>query len=77
MTTQTTANLVSKTLKGYGKLTWSIAKREVRTSYIASRGKPPADCYLLVPSDSAISSSWIPVATLESDIARGITKFAK
>lgn len=77
MTTQPTVNLIGKTLKGHGKLTWAITKREVKTKYIASRGKPPADCYFLEPSDPMAGSCWISVEKLERDIQLGSTKFAK
>jgi len=77
MTTATAVNLIGKTLKGHGKLTWTISKREVRTNYIASRGKPAADCYFIVPSDPVLPSDWISVEQLERDIDLGRTKFAK
>jgi hypothetical protein len=77
MTAPNSTNLVGKALKGKGKLTWTIAKREVRAKYIACFGKPPADCYLLEPSNTSMRSEWITVEQLKRDVQLGITKFSK
>ena len=70
-------NLVGRKLKGQGKQTWSIEAREVKAEYVASRGMPPAECYLLVPSASFLTPHWMTVEKVEKDIQLGLTRFAK